>query len=345
MYRSTTNDPLPPKPAPCAPADPQVAAHDIATAKQVLEAEAQALTVLAASLDGAFAAAVERIAQIRARHGRVVVTGMGKSGIVGRKIAATLASTGTPAFFVHPAEASHGDLGMITVHDAVLALSNSGETSELSDVTAYTHRWRIPLLAITSRGNSTLALRADHVLLLPPVGEACPLGLAPTTSTTMMLALGDALAVALLERHDFSPADFQTFHPGGKLGKSLLRVLDLMHGVDTLPLARPEQAMPDVLAIISRAGFGCAGVADAEGRLVGVITDGDLRRHMDERLIHKPASAVMSPTPKTIGPEKLAAEALALMDRHKIATLFVTDALGRPVGLLQTYDCLRAGLT
>lgn len=344
MYRHDMTASLPPKPAPCAPADPQVAARDLAAARRVLAAEAKALTALASSLDGAFTAAVERLAQVRAQQGRVIVTGMGKSGHVGTKIAATLASTGTPAFFVHPGEASHGDLGMITPQDAVLALSNSGETAELSDVVAYTRRWRIPLVAITSGGNSSLAQRADHILLLPPEGEACPMGLAPTTSTTMMLALGDALAVALLERHEFSATDFRGFHPGGKLGKSLLRVVDLMHGLDSLPLAHPDQLMAEVLVLISAKGFGCAGVVNDRGHLVGMITDGDLRRHMDARLINRPAAEIMTQGPKTIAADKLAAEALALMDTHKIATLFVTDADKRPIGLLQTYDCLRAGL-
>lgn len=327
---------------------PEAARRDIDHGVRVLEIEARAVAALGAGLGDNFAAAVETL---HACQGRVIVTGMGKSGHVARKIAATFASVGTPAHFVHPAEASHGDLGMITERDAVIALSNSGETAELADTIAYTRRFNIPLIAITSRAGSTLDTRADITLLLPPEPEACPMGLAPTTSTTLMLALGDALAVALLERLNFTPTDFRTFHPGGKLGKSLMLVKDLMHGPAELPLVSPAASLEQVLATMSAGGFGCAGVTDEQGRLIGIVTDGDLRRHILASrkaggAFAETAGELMTPRPKTITPGQIAGEALALMDRHKIATLFVVETPEdpRPIGLLQTYDCLRAGL-
>jgi arabinose-5-phosphate isomerase len=311
----------------------------LAGGRRVIEEEAAALLRLAAGLDGSFTAAIELMAGIR---GRVVVTGMGKSGHVGRKVAATLASTGTPALFVHPSEASHGDLGMITGDDAVLALSNSGETQELRDITLYTRRFAIPLLAIVGRANSTLAEEADVALLLPGVPEACPMGLAPTTSTTCMLALGDALAVALLERRGFSASDFAVFHPGGKLGNQLKRVERLMRQGDQLPLVAPGTGMAEAILEMSRKALGCVGVVE-QGRLVGIITDGDLRRHMGDGLLGQTASAVMTPQPCTIDRRALAVEALQIMNERSITVLFVTDA-ERPVGALHLHDCLRAGL-
>lgn len=317
---------------------------DIASARRVLTAEAAALEALAASLDGPFVAAVEALA---AASGRVVVSGMGKSGHVARKIAATLASTGTPAFFVHPGEASHGDLGMIMPGDAVVALSNSGETPELGDIVAYTRRFEIPLIAITSRAASSLAQAADVALILPPVPEACPMGLAPTTSTTLMLALGDALAVALLERKNFTAADFRVFHPGGKLGQRLLKAADLMHGGDGVPLVAPDTPMAEVLLVMTAKRLGCAGVVE-DGRLAGIITDGDLRRHMQakdglDNLLGRTAAEVMTRGPKTVPPSMLAAEALRIINSKSITTLFVVDD-GRPVGVLHVHDLLRSGV-
>ncbi|MGE5475274.1 MAG: KpsF/GutQ family sugar-phosphate isomerase [Bacteroidales bacterium] len=319
-------------------------AADIASARRVLTAEAAALEALAASLDAPFVAAVEALATA---SGRVVVSGMGKSGHIARKIAATLASTGTPAFFVHPGEASHGDLGMIMPGDAVVALSNSGETPELSDIVAYTRRFEIPLIGITSRGGSSLAQAADVALILPPVPEACPMGLAPTTSTTLMLALGDALAVALLERKNFTAADFRVFHPGGKLGQRLLKAADLMHGGDGVPLVALDTAMSEVLLVMTAKRLGCAGVVE-DGKLAGIITDGDLRRHMQakdglESLLAQRAGEVMTRAPKTVPPSMLAAEALRIMNSKSITTLFVVED-GRPVGVLHVHDLLRSGV-
>lgn len=315
-------------------------ARDIAVARRVIRTEGEALASLADGLDGAFARCVDLLAGI---PGRVVVTGMGKSGHVARKIAATLASTGKPAMFVHPAEASHGDLGMITGADAVLALSNSGDTAELAAIVDYTRRFRIPLIGMTRRAGSTLAEQADVVLLTPDAPEACPLGLAPTTSTTVMLALGDALAVALLERKSFSADDFQVFHPGGKLGRALLKVADLMHGPATLPLVRPDTVMADAILEMTAKSFGCVGVVAGDGRLAGIITDGDLRRHMEPELLARRAGEIMTHGPKTIRPSALAAEALSTMSALEITSLFVTDA-GRPVGIVHIHDCLRAGV-
>ncbi|MDE0172305.1 MAG: KpsF/GutQ family sugar-phosphate isomerase [Defluviicoccus sp.] len=317
-------------------------AEDIAVARRVLETECAGLAALARSVDSAFAEAVEIISRVHGR-GRVIVTGMGKSGHVGRKIAATLASTGTPAQFVHPAEASHGDLGMITARDAVLAMSNSGETPELSDIIAYTKRHAIPLVALTARAESALAAAADVLIPLPDTDEACPLNLAPTTSTTMMVALGDALAVALLERVGFSHEDFKLRHPGGQLGKRLIKVERLMHKGDRVPLARRDIAMSEALLIMTSHSFGCIGLVDGEDRLVGVITDGDLRRNMGERLLEMSAADVMTAGPRTIPPDALADQALRVMNENSITSLFVvTD--DRPVGILHIHDCLRAGV-
>jgi len=316
------------------------AAADIAIARRVLATEAEALTALAASLGDQF---VKAIGLLEGISGRVVVTGMGKSGHVARKIAATMASTGSPAFYVHPAEASHGDLGMVTGDDAVIALSNSGETPELGDILAYAKRFDIPLIGITSRPGSTLTQSADVALVLPSNPEACPMGLAPTTSTTMMLALGDALAVTLLERKGFSAADFKVFHPGGKLGQRLLKVADLMHGGDRLPLVAPDTVMAEVMLVMTAKSLGVAGVVGADGRLAGIVTDGDLRRHMRPDLLALHAGEVMTRGPKTVPPNLLADEALRIMNTKAITSLFVTDD-GRPVGVLHVHDCLRAGL-
>jgi arabinose-5-phosphate isomerase len=316
-------------------------AGDLAAARRVIGAEISGLESLLATLDNGFADAVELAAAVA---GRIIVTGVGKSGHIARKIAATLASTGTAAQFVHPVEASHGDLGMVGAGDAVLALSNSGETSELADIVAYSRRFHIPLVAITGGARSTLARAADVVLLLPGVAEACPMGLAPTTSTTMMMALGDALALALLERKGFSSADFRRIHPGGRLGRRLLRVVDIMHGADAVPLVAPAAAMSEAILVMTAKSFGCIGVRDDDGRLIGVITDGDLRRHMDGALLARQVSEVMHPSPKTIDAQALAAEALGLMNRSGITALFVVDQSRRPIGFLHMHDCLRAGV-
>ena len=315
--------------------------RDIEAARRVLATEIAGLTALAKSLDRAFVEAIDALAAVQ---GRVIVTGMGKSGHIARKIAATLASTGTPALFVHPGEASHGDLGMIAPGDAVIALSNSGDTAELADILAYTRRFRIPLIAMTRRSESALADAADVALVLPASAEACSLGLAPTTSTTMMLALGDAIAVALLERRGFSAEDFQALHPGGQLGQQLLRVADIMHEGAAVPLVKRGASMADTILIITAKSFGCAGVTDEAGRLIGIITDGDLRRHMGTALLAERVETVMTPTPKTIRPQALAAEALGQMNAQAITSLFVVDDAWRPLGILHIHDLLRAGV-
>ncbi|WP_377808190.1 SIS domain-containing protein [Azospirillum sp. A29] len=313
--------------------------RDLACATRVLRTEADALLALAGSLDGKFLRALDILQGI---EGRVIVTGMGKSGHVARKIAATMASTGTPAFFVHPGEASHGDLGMIAKIDAVVALSNSGETHELADIIAYTRRFGIPLIGMTRRAASALAEQSDVALVIPPEPEACPLGLAPTTSTTMMLALGDALAVALLERRGFSAADFREFHPGGQLGRALLKVTDIMHKGEDLPLCRLDSPLSDVIFEMTAKRLGCVGVTDDAGALVGIITDGDLRRHLTPELLAERADSIMSPRPKTIRPKALIVEALREMNDKKITTLFVIEA-DRPLGIVHIHDVLRAG--
>lgn len=318
----------------------EAGAGDLAAARRTLATEAQGLEALSDSLGEAFVQAVE---QLQAVQGRVIVTGMGKSGHVGCKIAATLASTGTPAQFVHPAEASHGDLGMITRKDAIIALSNSGNTPELGSVIAYSRRFEIPLLAITARAQSILAEAADVLLLLPKAEEACPMGLAPTTSTTMTLALGDALAVALLERRGFTAEDFKVFHPGGALGKRLVRVMDVMHGPAEMPLCRPATPMSEAILLMTAKTFGVVGVLDEDGALGGIITDGDLRRHMGADLLGHAAGEVMTPHPITIHPGALGAEALKIMNAKRVTCLFVVEA-GRPVGLVRLHDLLREGV-
>lgn len=314
---------------------------DLRTAAEVLRIEAGALTALAGALDSSFARALDLII---GATGRVVVTGIGKSGHVAHKVAATLASTGTPAFFIHPSEASHGDLGMMTKGDVVMALSNSGNTAELADIVAYAKRFHIPLIGITSRAPSALAEQSDVMLLLPEAKEACPYGLAPTTSTTLMLALGDAIAIALLRRRGFTRDDYRVLHPGGALGRRLLKVADVMHTGDAVPLAGPEVPMGETILIMTAKSFGCIGIVDGSGRLIGIITDGDLRRHMADAILGKTAGEIMTLHPRTIRAGALAAEALGSMNENAITSLFVTDETGRPAGIVHIHDCLRAGV-
>ncbi len=311
-------------------------------AKSVLSTEAAGLRSLAASLDGRFDAAVGLLAGC---GGRVVVSGIGKSGHVARKIAATLASTGSPAMFVHPSEASHGDLGMVQPGDALILLSNSGETTELADLIAHAKRFGLPLVAITARAGSTLAKAADVVLALPGAPEACAITSAPTTSAIMQMAMGDALAVALLTRRGFTATDFRAYHPGGQLGAQLRRVRELMHTDAAVPLAAPDTPMRQALLLMTGKGFGCVGVVEAD-RLVGIVTDGDLRRAMGPALLDQPARAVMTVEPRTIGPDALAAEALHAMNalQPRVTSLFVVGAEDRPLGILHIHDLLRAGV-
>jgi len=323
---------------------------DLAAARRVLRHASNAIGALGTSLNGDFSRAIDVILAV---EGRIIVSGMGKSGLIGRKIAATLASTGTPALFLHPAEASHGDLGMVTRADALLMLSNSGETAELTDLITYAKRLAIPLIGVANNSDSRLLQASDVALLLPRAQEACPMGLAPTTSTTMMLALGDALAVALMERRGFSADQYRDFHPGGSLGKKLIRVSDIMHTGDELPLVAPETPMRDVLIKMTSGQYGFAGhagVVDKKGALIGIITDGDLRRHMEPGLLDHKARDVMTANPKTVPPEMLAAAALTFMNAKppKVTHLFVVDpkaAVKRPIGFLSVHDCLRAGLS
>ena len=321
------------------PTDP---ATLIACAVRVIGQEAAALERLAQSVGSEFAGAVDLLLAVQ---GRVIVSGMGKSGHIARKIAATFASTGTPAHFVHPAEASHGDLGMMATGDVVLLLSNSGETPELANIIAYTRRFDIALIGVSGRPGSTLLRQCDVAIQLPAVDEACGTGVVPSSSTTMMLALGDALAIVLMQHRRFTPQNFRDFHPGGTLGSRLTRVGDLMHRGAEMPLVGRSTPMSEVLLSITQKGFGVAGVVDAAGALVGVITDGDLRRHMDG-LLAMPADAVMTPMPLTISADSLAELALAIMNRRKITCLFVINpaANGVPAGILHIHDCLRAGV-
>ena len=323
--------------------EPQTSDSDLQVARDVLNTEAAGLLSLAASLGKGFGQAIDRLAAVT---GRVAVSGMGKSGHIGRKIAATLASLGTPALFVHPAEASHGDLGMIVAGDAVVALSNSGETTELADLVAHTRRFALPLIAITAKSDSTLARSADVALILPKAAEACPMGLAPTTSTTMQLALGDAIAVALLTRRGFTAADFQQIHPGGRLGARLRRVREVMHTGKAMPLATPDLPMAAALLEMTEKRFGCLGIVGQDGVLQGIVTDGDLRRAMGPDLLSRLTADLMTVSPRTIGPDALAVEALHAMNatERPVTTLFVVDPLNRPLGILHVHDLLRAGL-
>lgn len=314
-------------------------ANDIAHGKATLAQEIEGLKALEKALGDAFAQAVECLANIK---GRIIITGMGKSGHVARKIAATMASTGTPAYFVHPGEASHGDLGMIGRDDAVLALSNSGETAELSDIISYTKRFSIPLIGIARRAGSMLVEAANIALVLPETPEASPVN-APTTSTTMMMALGDAIAVALMHRQGFTKDDFSVFHPGGKLGKAFIRVCDLMHTGSELPLIRHDMLMSDALLAVTGKRFGCAGVIDTSGKLVGIVTDGDLRRHMAPDLLTRHTHEIMTAAPLTIRPQALAAEVLNIMNERRVTSLFIVED-EKPVGIIHIHDCLRAGV-
>jgi arabinose-5-phosphate isomerase len=317
-------------------------ASDLDVARSVLGTEAAGLRSLAASLDGTFTRAIELLAGCA---GRIVVSGMGKSGHIARKTAATLASTGSPAMFVHPAEASHGDLGMVQPGDALILFSNSGETTELADLIAHGRRFGLPLVAVTGRATSTLATAADAALLLPAAPEACPMGLAPTTSTTMQLALGDAIAVALLVRRGFTATDFRTFHPGGRLGARLRRVREVMHEGDAVPLTGPGTPMEEALLLMTGKGFGCVGVVEQD-RLIGIVTDGDLRRSMGPDLLNRAVRDVMTATPRTIRPDALAADALHAMNAGKrpVTSLFVVDGTNQPVGIIHVHDLLRTGL-
>lgn len=320
-------------------------AQNIDSGRRALQTEAAGLLALADALGDSFHHAIDLISTA---EGRVIVTGMGKSGHIARKIAATFASTGTPSFFVHPAEASHGDMGMIVRGDVVIALSNSGESRELLDVIEYTRRFAIPLIGITSRAQSTLGAKSDVALLLPDAPEACPNGLAPTTSTTMTLALGDALAVTILERKGFGAKDFRVFHPGGKLGQQLMRVAEIMKTGDKFPAVPDTASVAEAVAEISAKGLGCVAMTAADGTLAGILTDGDIRRHLADNLMSKKIADVMSRNPRTASPDTTVAEAMAIMNDAKntgvkITCLVVVDDARKPVGLLHIHDCLRAG--
>lgn len=321
-----------------------VANKTVASVLRTLDVEARGLAALRTSVVQDLGAALAKAIQlIKDADGRVIVTGIGKSGHVGQKIAATFASTGTPAFFVHPSEAAHGDLGMITSQDVILALSWSGETAELKGIITYARRFTVPLISITSNGESALGKQSEVVLELPPTDEACPHGLAPTTSTTMQLALGDCLAVALLEAKGFTAHDFKTFHPGGSLGASLKYVSDIMHTGDALPLVRNDEIMSEALVVMTSKSFGCVGIVDDTGRLIGVVTDGDLRRHMGGDLLGETADSIMTKAPKTAPPQMLASAALELMNSSRITSLFVVEN-DKPTGIVHVHDFLRAGV-
>jgi arabinose-5-phosphate isomerase len=313
------------------------------SALRTLEAEAGGVNALAAAIRGAlgerFGAALQLIKNC---SGRVIVTGMGKSGHVARKISSTLSSTGTPSFFVHPSEASHGDLGMITADDVILALSWSGETAELKNLIDYSRRFRSPLIAVTAEAESTLGHAADIVLVLPQAREACPHNLAPTTSSLMQLALGDAIAIALLESRGFTALDFGRLHPGGRLGAMLKFARDVMHTGDTVPMVKLGTRMSQALVEMSAKGFGCVGIADQSGRLVGIITDGDLRRHMRPDLLDTQVDDVMTRNPKTARPDQLVSELIEMLNTTKITSVFVVEA-GLPVGVVHLHDLLRTG--
>ena len=332
-----------PKPVPAGDASPDQL-KPLESARKTFQFERDGMDALARAFEGelghAFCKAVELIGQA---EGRVIVTGMGKSGHVARKLAATLASTGTPASFVHAAEAGHGDLGMVTKKDVVVALSWSGETPELREVIHHTQRNTVPVIAITAEPKSALGRTSTIVLALPKAAEACPHGLAPTTSTTMQLVLGDALAIALLERRGFSASDFRVFHPGGRLGAGLTHVRDLMHKDEAVPLVQAGTAMSDAILAMSEKSFGCVGVIDQSRKLVGIVTDGDLRRHMNPSLLAAHIDSVMTRQPRTIAPDSIASAALEIMNSSKIMALFVVED-GRPVGILHLHDVLRAGV-
>lgn len=316
---------------------------DIEVAKQTIDREIEALKVMEQELDATLSKALD---VLQKTEGMVIVTGMGKSGHIARKIAATMASTGTPSFFLHPGEASHGDLGMITQKDTVIAISNSGESRELSDILVYCRRFNIPLIAITKNAESSLGKNSDIVLKLPESGEACPLGLAPTSSTTATLVMGDVLAADLMVRKGFTAADFRLRHPGGKLGSVLRRVADVMHTGDEMPLVKDDAIMQDALLTMSEKMLGCVGIVNSNGELVGMITDGDLRRWMSPELITEKVTTVMTKNPKTIQPDVLIAEAVNVMNNtgRGITNLFVMDGK-KPVGIIHIHDCLKAGVS
>ena len=316
--------------------------QDLASAKRTIDKEVEALRMMEDELDDNLVKALDIMQKTT---GRIIVTGMGKSGHVGTKIAATLASTGTPSFFVHPGEASHGDLGMLTTDDSVIAISNSGETKELSDIIIYCKRYGIPLIAVTKNPDSALGRAGDVLLKLPDDGEACPLGLAPTSSTTATMVLGDILAICMLERKGFSKTDFKQRHPGGKLGAFLQKVSDLMHTGDEVPLIDENASMQEALLAMTSKMLGCVGIVDPSGRLEGIITDGDLRRNLSPQILTEKPSSVMTRNPQTIGPDVLAAEALGVMNNtgKGITQLFVVQD-GKPVGIIHMHDCLRAGV-
>ena len=317
---------------------------EIESALRTLEAEASGISALAAAIrDGLSAPLVAAVDLIKGAKGRLIVTGMGKSGHIGRKIAATFASTGTPAFFVHPGEASHGDLGMITADDVIMALSWSGETVELKDLIDYSRRFRIGLIAVTAKPDSALAQAADVVLVLPQAREACPHNLAPTTSSLMQLALGDVLAIALLESRGFTALDYRRLHPGGRLGAMLKFVRDVMHTGAAVPLLRLGTRMSEAVVEMSTKSFGCVGITDRAGMLVGIITDGDLRRHMRSDLLDARVDQVMTRTPKTLRGDQLASEALELFNSSKITAAIVIEG-GKPIGIVHLHDLLRAGV-
>ena len=313
---------------------------DIGLAKHVLQLEHNGIIALADSLGASFINVLDMLESI---EGRVVVTGMGKSGHVGRKLSSTLSSTGIPSFFVHPGEASHGDLGMIDKSDAVIAISNSGDTPEMSDLIAYTRRFGVPLIAITSNNKGTIVEQADLTLLLPQAEEACPMGLAPTTSTTMAMALGDAIAIGLMNRLGFTADDFKLRHPGGQLGKRLLKVSDIMHSGSAIPLSSGSELMSEVIPEMTAKSFGCIAIVDNAGKIRGIITDGDLRRHMGDSMLARHAEQVMTPNPKTIRPTALASEAVLTMNESHITNLFVAEDK-KIVGIIHIHDCLRAGV-
>ena len=320
------------------------AGNSVASAQRTLELEADGLAALKAAVkDGMAGAFSDAVMLLKAARGRVIISGIGKSGHVGQKIAATFASTGTPAFFVHPSEAAHGDLGMITRDDVILAISWSGETVELKNIITFSRRFSVPMISITSRRDSALGQQSDVVLELPRAKEACPHGLAPTTSTTMQLALGDCLAIALLEAKGFTAHDFKVFHPGGSLGASLKYVADVMHRDERLPLARETASMSEALVTMTAKSFGCLGIVDGKGKLIGVVTDGDLRRHMGDGLLKAKTVDIMTKKPKTVDPGMLASAALEVLNASRITALFVVDK-GRPVGIVHVHDLLRAGV-
>lgn len=316
----------------------------VLSAERTLKLEWEGLGSLIAALQSDLAAKfTSAIKILSSAHGRIIVTGMGKSGHIGQKVAATFASTGTPSYFVHPSEASHGDLGMITKNDVILAFSWSGETAELSNIINYAKRFSVPLISVTSKNESTLALASEVALTLPRAQEACPHGLAPTTSTTLQLAVGDAMAIALLESKGFSAQDFKIFHPGGQLGARLKFVSDIMHQGESLPIINYTSKMSDALLLMTEKSFGCVGITDNDGVLMGIFTDGDLRRNLNNDLLSKLVGDIMTPNPKTVLPNSLASAALEVINSSNITALFVVQEK-KPVGIVHIHDLLRAGI-